>query len=183
MLAALLAQIGLPLLVKTVGSALGRLDHPIAKSAADALDGVGSAIEKGTISPEVVSEANRHVERMVAIDAEREAKILSEINQTIRAEARSEDGYVRRMRPTFGYILAFTWFAQMLAVAYVIAFEPARAGGVIGALGQLSAIWIVGLSVLGIYVYKRSQEKTSNSHSAPNFLSELARRFSASTNR
>ena len=88
MLAALLAQIGLPLLVKTVGSALGRLDHPIAKSAADALDGVGSAIEKGTISPEVVSEANRHVERMVAIDAEREAKILSEINQTIRAEAR-----------------------------------------------------------------------------------------------
>ena len=71
----------------------------------------------------------------------------------------------------------------MLAVAYVIAFEPARAGDVIGALGQLSAIWIVGLSVLGIYVYKRSQEKTSNSHSAPNFLSELAWRFGASTNR
>ncbi|MCE2510400.1 MAG: ribokinase [Alphaproteobacteria bacterium] len=177
MLASLLAQIGLPLLVKTVGGALGRLDHPAAKSAAEALAGVGTAIERGAISPEALSEANRHVERMAAIDAEREAKILSEINQTIRAEALSEDHYVRRMRPTFGYILALTWFAQMLAVAYVIAFEPTQAGDVVGALGQLSAIWTVGLSVLGIYVYKRSQEKTGLGHTTPGLLKGLVQRL------
>lgn len=175
MLAGLLAQIGLPLLVKVIGGALGRLDHPAAQSAAEALDGVGTAIERGAITPEAIDEANRHVERMAAINAEREAKILSEINQTIRAETQSEDRYVRRMRPTFGYILAITWFAQMLAVAYVIALEPEQAGNVIGALGQLSAIWTVGLSVLGIYVYKRSQEKTANGHATPGLLSNFVR--------
>jgi len=29
------------------------------------------------------------------------------------------------------------------------------------ALGNLSAIWTVGLLVLGVYVYKRSEEKKS----------------------
>jgi len=159
MLATLLAQIGLPLLINTVGSALGMVDHPAAKSAASALKNVGNAIAKGAIPPEAVRAANRHVERMAKIDADRETKILREINATIRTEVHSNDAYVRRMRPTFGYILAATWLAQMLAVAYVIAFEPARAGAVIGAIASLSTIWSVGLAVLGIYVYKRSNEK------------------------
>ena len=185
MLATLLAQIGLPILVRTVGSALGMLDHPAAKSAAGALEGVGAAIEGGAIAPEAVREANRHVERLAAIDADREARILSEINRTIRAESRSEDAFVRRMRPSFGYILALTWLAQMLAVAYVIAFDPARAGTVIGAMASLSTIWTVGLSVLGIYVYKRSQEKTAEAGLGrpENFFDILARRLGAKDGR
>lgn len=183
MLAALLAQIGLPLLVKTVGSALGLLDHPAAKSAAGALENVGAAIERGAIPPQAIQAANRHVERMATIDADREAKILHEINRTIRAEARSDDPFVRRMRPTFGYILAITWLAQMLGVAYVIAFDPTRAGAVIGAMASLSTIWTVGLSVLGIYVYKRRQEKTAATPPAMTFLDDLARRFGSKERR
>ncbi len=179
MLAALLAEIGLPFLVRTVERALGGLENPIAQSAANALKGVGSAIEKGTITPEEVREANRHVERLAEIDAEQEARILREINQTIRSEVSSGDPYVRRMRPTFGYILALTWLAQMLAVAHVIAFDPARAGEVVASLGHLSTIWTMGLSVLGIYVYKRSQEKTAGLLPGPgqDVLGRLAKRF------
>ena len=65
------------------------------------------------------------------------------------------------MRPTFGYMMALTWAAQMLAVAYVIVFDTAKSGLVLSAMSSLSAIWAVGLSVLGIYVYRRSEDKKS----------------------
>jgi hypothetical protein len=63
------------------------------------------------------------------------------------------------MRPTFGYLIAITWAAQMLALAYVIVFETSKASIVIEAMESLGTIWAVGLSVLGIYVYKRSEDK------------------------
>ena len=77
----------------------------------------------------------------------------------MRAEVQSQDIYVRRMRPTFGYLMAITWASQMLGIAYIIVFDTQRAGEVMAAIGSLSAIWAVGLSVLGIYVYKRSEDK------------------------
>jgi biotin transporter BioY len=74
------------------------------------------------------------------------------------------------MRPTFGYIIAMTWAAQMFAIAYVIVFETNQAALVIEAVQSLGTIWAVGLSVLGIYVYKRSEEKKMDV--APSFLPE-----------
>ena len=47
----------------------------------------------------------------------------------------------------------------MLALAYVVIFETDKAPDVLNGMDALSAIWAVGLSVLGIYVYKRSEEK------------------------
>ena len=38
-------------------------------------------------------------------------------------------------------------------------FRTAQAPAVFGAMNSLSVIWTVGLSVLGVYVYKRSEEK------------------------
>lgn len=49
--------------------------------------------------------------------------------------------------------------AQMFGIAYVIIFDTDKAGVVMAAMGNLSAIWAVGLSVLGIYVYRRSDDK------------------------
>ena len=46
------------------------------------------------------------------------------------------------------------------AVAYLIAIKPAFAVEVIGALDNLSTSWSVALGVLGIYVYKRSHDKS-----------------------
>lgn len=80
----------------------------------------------------------------------------SKLRQTVRV---INNKYVRRMRPTFGYLMALTWAAQMLALAYVVVFDTGQASLVIEAMESLGTIWTVGLSVLGIYVYKRSEEK------------------------
>lgn len=69
------------------------------------------------------------------------------------------DQFARYVRPVFGYVMAGTWAAQMLAIAWVMICHPDAAPPIINAMASLSTIWGIGLSVLGIYVYKRSQEK------------------------
>lgn len=159
MIAGLLAQAGLPLLVSIVGAVLGEMDNPVARTASKALGQVSEVIQSGGISPEQLAEANRHTEKMAQMEIQTYEASLSEVNQSLRAEVASGDAYVRRMRPTFGYLMAFTWAAQMFGIAYVIIFDTDKAGVVMAAMGNLSAIWAVGLSVMGIYVYKRSDEK------------------------
>lgn len=159
MLPALLAKIGIPVLLRTVTGALETLDNPAAKAASKTLKQVDQAIQAGRISPEEVREANRHLEAMATLESEESREAIRQINESLRAEIASQDPYVRRMRPTFGYIIAATWAAQMLAIAFVIIAEPEKAGAVMRAMADLDTIWTVGLSVLGIYVYKRSQDK------------------------
>ncbi len=159
MVSAFLSNIGLPVLIAIVAGALGVLDNPAAKKASQALNDVATLISSGGITPEQLAEANRHTEKMASMEIEGYEQALSEINQSLRAEIASNDFYVRRMRPTFGYLMAATWAAQMFGIAYVIIFDTDKAGVVMAAMGNLSAIWAVGLSVLGIYVYKRSDEK------------------------
>jgi len=138
---------------------LGGIDNPIFRGASEALGQAENAWREGQISLEQRSEANRHAERVAEIELEKHNSSLSEINTTLRQELASEDKYVRRMRPTFGYVMAATWGAQMLAIAYVLIFDTAKAGVILNGMASLSAIWAVGLSVLGIYVYKRSEDK------------------------
>ncbi len=155
MLENILGKLGVGFLTSMLRKVLGSIDNDIAKNAAKILTDVEAEIAKGAITIEQVKEANRHIETM----AENDTKTLSEINQSLRAEILSQDKYVRRMRPTFGYLMALTWAAQMFGVAYIMIFETDKASAVIEAVESLSAIWAVGLSVLGIYVYKRSEDK------------------------
>lgn len=91
--------------------------------------------------------------------AQEETKRIDTVNETIREEVKSEHGYVRNMRPTFGYAMAFTWVVQMLAITWAIVMTPAEAGKIIQAVAELGFMWAVGLSVVGVYVWKRSDEK------------------------
>jgi hypothetical protein len=170
MLPALLAQVGLPLLVRLVGGALAKVDHPAAKAASDALAGVE------TLPPERIAEANRHIEALARIDSDDYRETVREVNASLRAEAASEDRYVRRMRPTFGYVMAATWAAQMGAVAWVVVTKPQDAAAVIEALGALSVVWSVGLSVLGVYFFKRSADKALAAGRAPTPLIDRLQR-------
>ena len=160
MLPALLAQIGLPVLVKSLTGALDKLSNPVAKTAAEALKQVDAAVASGAISLDDIKESNRHLEKMSDLESAEITSQIEQINASLRTEIASSDAYVRRMRPTFGYIIAFTWAAQMLAVAAIILDDPEKATVVMSAMGNLDTIWTVGLSVLGIYVYKRSREKS-----------------------
>ena len=159
MIPALLAKIGLPILINVIGEALGEIDTPVTKGASKALFEVDLAIKNGQLTEGQMMEVNRHTEKLAELRLREHELTLSEINQSLRAEVASRDQYVRRMRPTFGYLMALTWAAQMFGIAYVIVFDTARSGEVLGAMGSLSAIWAVGLSVLGVYVYKRSEDK------------------------
>ena len=163
MLPQLIAQIGIPVLVAILSDALGKINSPVGKNAADALGKITGAIQTGEISAEQIAEANRHAEKMAELEIQQHQTILSETGQSLRAEIASDDKFVRRMRPTFGYFMAVTWAAQMLAIAYVIVFHTEKSAFVLNAMGNLSVIWGMGLSVLGIYVYKRSEEKKSSS--------------------
>lgn len=162
MLAAIVARLGVPVLASVLGSALGRIDNPTAQSASKALGNFDEAIAGGVISAEQMAEANRHAEKMAEMKIRENEAALSEVNQTLRADAASNDAYVRRMRPTFGYLMAITWTAQMLGLAYVVAFKTENAPAVLDGMESLSAIWAIGLSVLGVYVYKRSEEKKAS---------------------
>lgn len=161
MIPALLASIGLPVLVKAVGSALSMFDHPAAKLAAGALGDVGKALTAKDITPEQVAEAHRHLERMAELDSTEAREALTQINTSLRTEAASEDWYVRRWRPTFGYAMALTWSVTMVAVAWAIIADPAQAPIIISALVNTSPIWGVALGVLGVAVVKRSQDKAA----------------------
>lgn len=163
MLGAIIARLGVPVLASVLGSALGRIDNPTAQSASKALGNFDEAIAGGVISAEQMAEANRHAEKMAEMKIKENEAALAEINQTLRVDAVSSDAYVRRMRPTFGYLMAITWTAQMLGLAYVVAFKTENAPAVLDGMESLSAIWAIGLSVLGVYVYKRSEEKKASS--------------------
>ncbi len=149
MLSSILTKIGVPVLTTLLGEALGSIDNPITKTAAKALGDVDLAIKQGQITKAQIT----------ALEFKTDSDKLAEINKSIRAEIASKDKYVRRMRPTFGYIMALTWAAQMFGIAYIIIFDTQQAGALITAMSSLSAIWGIGLSVLGVYVYKRSEEK------------------------
>ncbi len=159
MLTTILSKIGLPILIEFVARGLSRIDHPVARSATLALEEVEGALAGGLISSDQMVEANRHAEAMAEIKMKEFETSLSEINESLRSEIASEDKYVRRMRPTFGYLMAGTWAAQMFGIAYVIVFQTERAAFILEGMAALSTIWAVGLSVLGIYVYKRSEDK------------------------
>jgi|AntDeeMetagen285_2_1112576.scaffolds.fasta_scaffold03225_5 hypothetical protein len=98
---------------------------------------------------------------------EAETARLGQVNKTMRAEAASNDGYVRRWRPTFGYAVALAWVVQAFGIIgaclYAAIASPTEAGPIINAVGSMvSALgmqWAVALSVLGVNVAKRSQDK------------------------
>ncbi len=154
-----LIKLGLPALINGLAELFKNVPHPAAQGASAALQSVGEALQQGRIPPEQLGEMNRHYEKLEEMAVNERQTVITEVNASLRAEVASPDPYVRRMRPTFGYLIAITWTAQMLAIAYVIAFDTAQASVVIDAMASLGTIWAVGLSVLGIYVYQRSSEK------------------------
>lgn len=100
-------------------------------------------------------------------ETEQQLQAQSEVNQTIRTEAQSDDKFVRRWRPFFGYCLSISWCLMFIFIivvgSYAIIYDPAQAVTIITALGSLlsavSLMWSVALAVLGVYIKKRSDDK------------------------
>ena len=162
-----------------VGGALGALVASIFGVEA-APDKVGAALAADPRSAVKLREVElAHKAQLTRMVLAAETAKLTEINRTMRAETRSDDAYVRRWRPTFGYAVALAWTAQMGAMTWAIIVTPALAGGVISAMGSLSMMWGVALSVLGVAVHQRSKDKAIAAGKAdgPGFMAGLLGRI------
>lgn len=110
-------------------------------------------------NPELTIAFQQAMNPVIIAKMQSQTQQLMAINTTMQAEAKSNDKYVRRWRPTFGYIIGITWLIQMAALGIVMVNTPADAPAVINSMASLSFMWGIALSVLGINVSKRSQDK------------------------
>jgi len=96
-----------------------------------------------------------------------ETKRLETVNVTIRAEAESADPYVRRWRPHFGYMMARAFMLQisitMAGVTYATIWGGERTAAILKGITDLNSatgmMWTMALTVIGVAVHKRSQDK------------------------
>tara|TARA_B100001094_G_C17695110_1_gene559893 strand:- start:3 stop:449 length:447 start_codon:yes stop_codon:yes gene_type:complete len=147
MLANILLKTGFPILIDIVKNTLLKSNDEIAQSA-------GKQLDKITKLP-----TNKELLQSITEVEKRDSEKIKQINTSLQTEILSQDKYVRRMRPTFGYIMAISWFIQMTIIAISVITNPQISGEIISSFAELSVMWSVGLSVLGVYVYKRSGEK------------------------
>lgn len=85
-----------------------------------------------------------------------EQSVLADIYKT---ELKSESWMARNWRPMFGMSVAISFAIQMMGVTAVMLLSPADAGEVINGMISLIPIWGVALSVLGINIDRRSEDK------------------------
>lgn len=126
----------------------------------DSPDAVSKAIQQDPEAAAKLKQAELdHAAEMRRMVIEAETNRLTQVNRTIRSEAAADDAYVRRWRPTFGYLAAVTWALQSGGLVYAIIAEPSAAPKIIEAVGSLSMMWSVALGVLGVSVHQRSKDK------------------------
>lgn len=132
-----------------------------------------------------------HAAELRRMTLEAETARLAEVNATMRAEAAAEDPYVRRWRPTIGYIVAFQLGLLGLAVfavaggAIVATFTGDAAqvtslfDGLAKLITALTAILAIELTVLGVNITKRSQDKQVRHGQTPEpgVLQSIAKRI------
>lgn len=126
-----------------------------------------SALRQIQNDPELTIRFQQAMNPVIIAKLQSDTARLVAINTTMVAESKSNDKFVRRWRPTFGYMIALTWLIQMAALGIVMVNTPADAPAVINSMASLSFMWGIALSVLGINVSKRSQDKALAAGHAP----------------
>ena len=93
---------------------------------------------------------------------------IQEGNRTYRAELASDILFIKCMRPAFGYIMALSWLGVFGPFGYRMATAAAMDVLTLAtALAALIPMFAMGLTVLGIYIQKRTDEKSVNAGFAP----------------
>lgn len=118
-----------------------------------------------------------HQRKLEQMALEAETNRLAEINKTYRTELASKDAYARRMRPTFGYIVALSILAESAALIWAIVADPSKADMAMQIVQAMTVPQSLALGVLGVYVKKRSDEKEigATGQQRPGILGNLAK--------
>ncbi|GLT18048.1 hypothetical protein GCM10007938_18260 [Vibrio zhanjiangensis] len=93
------------------------------------------------------------------IESEERKLAITTQAATQQAELASNDAYVRRWRPTFGYAMCLAWLLLFFGLAFSLVFHPQQAADIVNSIVALSPLFSVALAVLGISIHKRSQDK------------------------
>ncbi len=110
-------------------------------------------------NPELLVQYQKTMNDTLVAQLQAETQQLEAINATMRAEYASSDSYTRRWRPTMGYALTFVWTTQMTALTWVIIWRTEQAVAILTAMAGLTFMWAFALSLLGVAVVKRSEDK------------------------
>jgi len=100
-------------------------------------------------------------------ELEEDTKRLQTVNDTMRVEYQTQGLWKSGWRPWFGWVAGTTWGIQAISFVviciYAIVADPANAFKTIDAMAQLAGamtiVWGIALSVLGVNITKRSQDK------------------------
>lgn len=126
-----------------------------------------AALKLAQLQNEHARELRRMALEAAANAMAEETARIREANETYRTELASSDGYARRMRPTFGYVVAGSIAVEVLLAVYVVVFDPAQLPNLVLLFQALAVPQGIALAVLGVYVKKRSDEKALDAGVAP----------------
>lgn len=117
----------------------------------------------------------KHKEELERMTLENETARLVEINKTARAEAQSEDKYVRRARPTFLYVIAFSVGIEVILASIVFLVRPEQAAALGDLFAALATPQSIAAAMCGVYLKSRSTDKAiaAGKTPPPGLLSKL----------
>lgn len=140
-------------------------DKPVTKTA---MEGIGKAVSAITgtenvdearkvltDNPELTLKLKQEANRILEMEFDN----LSQTQETMRHEQSNQDGYVRRARPTFLYIVAFSIAVEVIIALYAIAFEPKQIANLATVYAALATPQGIAAAMCGVYMKKRSDEK------------------------
>lgn len=176
--------LGLPLLgdglIGPLGGILGSLvGHALGLGGKATPSQISAAIDADPQSAKIKLQEleNQHAESMAKIAALQVQ--ATQTGQTMRVEYGSSDPFVRHWRPMWGYVTAYAWAGEALAIVGGIAGgvtaalmgQTKAAQVVLGSMpiiiGSMAALWSIALAVLGVNIVQRSKDKALQSGHTP----------------
>lgn len=175
---------------KTIGKIAPGIGAAVGGPAGSAVGGLIATALGVDSTPEAVAQAasdpdaaiklrqieQEHEREILSLTLQAETARLSEINKTMRAETETDDAFVRRWRPTFGYMVALSWALQSIAIGWTIVAAPDHAGNVAQSITALTPMWAVALAVLGVNVHNRSKDKQVSAGQNPASFIDMIRK-------
>lgn len=102
---------------------------------------------------------NEHIVTMYELETER----MEIANNAIHLEHTNKYGFIRNVRPLFGYCIIYMIFTTFTSVTYTILFKSPKEGvEVIKAFSMMQWIFVAGFSAIGVYIQARTKDKNPN---------------------
>lgn len=101
------------------------------------------------------------------LESEERKLALVQQHTTMQAEIASNDPWVRRWRPTFGYSVCLAWSLLFFGLAFAMVVHPEQASSLVTSAVALTPLFGIALSVLGISIHKRSVDKQVSAGMVP----------------